>query len=125
MGLEDLELCKKLVQNDLLQQGPNPVFIDEEIFTSIFSEAQEILNDASLSGFLLHYNLKLSLDNYLKVFPPTASRRTRLCSLRYMGGSYGYHLIYMALKLDNGKEKHSDAIAALEVKGIYKFTVIK
>lgn len=114
--METLELeCKNIVYKDLLQQGSDPIYVDEEIFTAVFDETPEIINEASLSGFLLRYNLKFNLEKYLELFSPQASRGSKLCSLRYMGGSYGYHLIYMALKLDS--EKHSTSIEALEMKG--------
>lgn len=110
----------QLVRDDVIAQrkeNGQAFFVDEEVYDKCYpSSVKEVADDSSLSKLLLRYHPPplMSPSVLEKHFGSNVSRAHKLVTLLSIGGEYGYHLLYMALRED-GKKK---AVEELEETGM-------
>ena len=110
----------KLVRDDIVAQRKEnsqgqAFFVDEEVYDKCYpSSVKQVVDHSSLSKFLLRYHPPLTPSVLKNLFHPNESRASKLVTLLNIGGEYGYHLLYMALREDDKKK----AVHELEETGI-------
>lgn len=112
----------RIVQDDISAQKSkfgSAVFIDEEVYDLCFPTVKDTVDYTSLSKFLLKFHPEIGVNESLQLFHPNYSPGSKLVNLLTMGGTtYGYHLIYLALREDRAdKPGRKEAVELLESTG--------
>ena len=120
--LSEVELQRhflKPVQDDIrknIEDKKRRFFIDQDCYQKCYltSDADicEAWKSTDITNFLTFYNMPMSITRELTDSQLSDDgRRTRLIS---MGGKYGYHVMYVAMKLDKMVTKlHKEALEKL------------
>ena len=71
---------------------------------------KDVMEDSSLSDFLLKYDLSIHTTELVKYFNPQSSTKRDFVNLKYLSGKYGPHLCYMALRESSSPDNENGEI---------------
>ena len=112
-----------IVRKDVACQKGIKFFVDNEVVDKCYNKIREVRDETVIDEFLLkHCSSVLSLNESCKLTDAPRKKLT-MYNLISMGGCYGHHLMYMAMKADDDKRhrclsERKKAVKLLEDTGI-------
>lgn len=108
-----------VVKADIVSQTTDRIFIDREVYQVCFEEIFDVWEKTDFNAFLTHHCTEsLSYNSIQHLTDGSLSNVEKISRFCCMGRQYGYHAMYMAMKLQKPKNsQRTKAIQALERTG--------